>query len=283
MDTREKDNAVPGPSRLFAFIRKEPLVHFLALAALLFAANALFSADDREAITIDAATREYLIEQQQELLLRPMTDREKDEVIKSFIEEEILVREARKRGFENSSRIRALLIQNMRFFMASEIPKPTREDLQEYFEDNAERFRSASSVTFDHTFFLDARDVPEDALERLRAGADHKSLGNTASIGATLPYMREPQVVQAFGRKLAPDILAINDDQWHGPFESPHGVHFLRIAVRNPGKMPSFEEADNWVEQEWILEKNREIVEREIASVRDNYRIELPGREGSSE
>ena len=45
-------------------------MHFLGLAALLFVANALFSGDEREVITVDIATREYLIERQQELVLR---------------------------------------------------------------------------------------------------------------------------------------------------------------------------------------------------------------------
>ena len=103
------------------FIR-EPLVHFLTIAVLLFVLNAVFSVDDREVITVDVAAQEFLVQRRQELLLRPMTDEEKTEVVQDFIEAEILVREARKRGFENNSRIRSLLIQNMRFFMTSEIP-----------------------------------------------------------------------------------------------------------------------------------------------------------------
>jgi hypothetical protein len=37
---------------------REPLVHFLGLAALRFMANALFSGDEREVITVDATTQE---------------------------------------------------------------------------------------------------------------------------------------------------------------------------------------------------------------------------------
>lgn len=92
------------------FLKREPLVHFLGLAALLFVANAVFSGEDREVITVDVATQEYLVQQRQDLLLRDMTDEEKAAVVESFIEEEILVREARKRGLENGARIRALLV-----------------------------------------------------------------------------------------------------------------------------------------------------------------------------
>jgi hypothetical protein len=80
------------------FLKREPLVHFLGLAALLFVVNAVFSGDHREVITVDIATQQYLIQQRQELVLRDMTEDEKAAVVGSFIEEEILVREARKRG-----------------------------------------------------------------------------------------------------------------------------------------------------------------------------------------
>ena len=250
-------------------------MHFLGIAALLFIGNAVFSGDEREVITVDVPTQEYLIQLQQDLILRPLTEEEKVEAIESFIEEEILVREARKRGFENSSRIRTLLIQNMRFFMASEIPKPTEEDLRAYFGENTDRFRSESSVIYDHAFFSNPDEVPPDALELLRAGTDHLSLGDTDSLSARLIGMNERQVVQSFGRELAPAILAIDDKQWHGPFTSAHGVHFLRVTERRPARMPSFEDARNWLEQEWQMAKNREIVERELEGMRKNYRVEV--------
>lgn len=61
--------AVPTRA-VWSFLKREPLVHFLALAALLFLANAIFSRDDREVIRVDIATQEYLIDQRQDLLQR---------------------------------------------------------------------------------------------------------------------------------------------------------------------------------------------------------------------
>ena len=107
---------------------REPLLHFLGLAALLFVSNAYLAGDEREVITVDAATRDYLVQQRRDLLLRPLTTREESDVIDKFVKDEILVREARKRGFGNSSRIRIQLIQNMRFFLTSEFPEPTDAD-----------------------------------------------------------------------------------------------------------------------------------------------------------
>ena len=257
------------------FLRREPLVHFLGLAALLFVANAVFSGDDRKVISVDVATQEYLVQQRQDLLLRDMTSEEKAEVVKNFIEEEILVREARKRGFENSSRIRALLIQNMRFFMVNDIPDPTEGQLRAFFDENSERFEIEPTVTYEHVYFSDPDTVPADALDVLRAGADYRSIGVSNRLTAKLARAGERQIVATFGREQAPRILGINDDQWHGPFTSVNGVHFVRVSERHPGKRPNYDAAKNWLEQQWLMARSREIVEQELAVMRENYRIEV--------
>ena len=268
-------------TKISLFLKHEPLVHFLGIAILLFVANAVFSGDDREVITVEVAAQEYLVQQRQDLMLRPMTDEEKTEAVEDFIEEEILVREARTRGFENNSRIRRLLIQNMRFFMTSEIPDPTEEDLRAFFDKNTERFETKPSITYEHVLFSNPDTVPTDTLEVLRVGAEYRSMGDTNTFTAKLPSAGEQQIVAAFGREQAPIILGIDDDQWHGPFTSPSGVHFLRVSERHPGMRPTYEAAQNWLEQEWLMAKRHEILERELAVMRENYRIEVmqPGQE----
>ena len=256
-------------------IRREPLFHFLGLALLLFIANAFLAGDEREMIAVDAATREYLIERQQELMLRELTESEKSAAIDNFVQEEILVREARKRGFENSSRIRTLLIQNMRFFMASEIPEPTEEDLRRFFEENIEGFESPASVTYDHVLFTDPEQVPPDLLEGLNSGAGHFGLGDTNQMNNRIYRADEQAVVSVFGRESAPLILGVEDDRWHGPFESDQGVHFLRVAERHAPRRPSWEQAENWIATEWLRVKNNEIVDREMAVMSENYRVEI--------
>lgn len=268
-----------SPNRL----AHEPLLHFLGLAALLFVFNALFSGDGREVITVDTATQEYLIEQRQDLQLRELTPEERKEVIDTFIEEEILVREARKRGFENSSRIRTLLIQNMRFFLASDIPEPTEEELRAFFDENIEEFVSEPTMTFDHAFFRDPDSVPADTLQLLLEGADHRSLGDTDFMTERLIGITEQQLVATFGREPAAEILAIEDELWHGPFLSNEGAHFLRMTERSAAKRPTFEMVKSWIGTQWLQNKNREVTDRAISDMRQNYRVEIAAQEGAAE
>lgn len=264
-------------------LRREPLIHFLGLAALLFVANAWLSGDEREIIAVDTATREYLVDRQQEMMLRELTESEKKQAVENFIEEEILVREARKRGFENSSRIRQLLIQNMRFFMASEVPEPTEEELRQFFDDNIERFESPPSVTYEHVYFSDPASIPAGTLELLRGGTDYRQIGEADYFSTRISRAGEQQIVTSFGREQAPEILGISDDLWHGTFISPNGAHFFRVAERHPASRPDWETASNWIATEWLSAKNREVVDREMALMRQNYRIEIEPAEAAAE
>jgi len=267
-------------SSAWRFVRTEPLVHFLGVAALLFAANEFIAGDSRELIVVDFSTQEYLIEQQQELLLRPLRDEEKEDVLQNFVDEEILSREARKRGFDDNSRIRALLIQNMRFFIANDFPKATDEQLREFYNANLHRFETPPRVSYDHALFENADQVPGDVLQLLNAGADHTKMGKGGEFGgARLLMVDHRSIIATFGATVAPRVLAIADVDWHGPFESAQGVHFLRVIERHPSRRPEFEDAQSWVETEWNRSQQLEILDRELAVMRKNYRIEIAGPE----
>ena len=64
-------------ARLWNALRREPLVHFLALAALLFVAYHLLRPSARESIVIDQPSIDELARRQEELLARPLSDEER--------------------------------------------------------------------------------------------------------------------------------------------------------------------------------------------------------------
>ncbi len=271
------DSGTPH-SFLFHLVR-EPLFQFLVLAGLLFIAQALFAKDDRDLIVVDAVTQEYLFDQEAELLLRPLSEAEKQDLVRNFVEEEILVREAVKRGFSDGSRIRALLLQNMRFFIAGDLAEPTEAELKEYFNSNQEKFLSPPSYDLEHVMFNSISEVPPNLLEDLNEGADPTSLGEIdITFGNTLRYMDQKRLVQAFGGETAKEVLAAIDqnDDWQGPFPSQTGtIHFLRVLKENPAQLPEFEQAQDWVATRWMTDKSRELMEKELESVAADYKIEI--------
>ncbi len=255
---------------------REPLLHFLLLAAALFVVQWLWRGDDREVIRIDAETQAYLIEQRQELILRPLNEAEKRQIVEQYAVDEMLFREARKRGFDNSSRVRRLLIQNMRFFMAGDLPSPSEKDLRAFFAAHPERFAKPASVSFDHAFTTDDNAAAVDILKDLNAGADPKAIGgDDGTMSRRLVRMNARRLSALFDWGQAKKIMAIADAGWHGPYESRQGRHFLRLAERHEAEQPTFEEARSWVRTEWTAAQHRQTIDREIGKIRENYRVDI--------
>ncbi|MDF2781106.1 MAG: hypothetical protein K0S96_910, partial [Geminicoccaceae bacterium] len=83
--------------RLWTSLRREPLVHFVLLGALLFAASALRDSAGRETIVIDRPTLDALVRQQAEIQGRPPSDQERALLLQGVIDDAVLLREAYKR------------------------------------------------------------------------------------------------------------------------------------------------------------------------------------------
>ena len=258
---------------------RDPLLHFLVLAGLLFVMQAIFVGDRRQVITVDAAAQEFLFKQQEDLLLRPLSETEKAEIVQNYVEEEILVREAVSRGFTDSSRVRTLLVQNMRFFIAGEIPDPTDEELKAWFESNSEQFESPPSLDLEHVLFNDPASVPADVLELLDAAEKPSSIGDfDPNYGYRMRFLDQRRLVSAFGPEGARQILAVpeGDSGWIGPILSPRGpAHFVRVTTRHEPRIPEFDVARSWIGTQWISMKNREAMENALDEMRPNYRVEI--------
>ena len=262
---------------------REPLLHFVLLAGLLFLADHLFTRAQRKEIVVDQQSIDFLIKQREDLALRPLSPEERQETVDTFIEDEILYREAYERGLDRGdTRMRRNLILKMRGLLAGEIGEPTQEELHAWYDENIDRFVRPPYMTLRQVFFSNSDAVPATLLDRLNDGLDPETVGkNRMDAPRTLLRQSPRDVVFRFGAKAARAILAIDDDRWHGPFETPRGIHFVRVADREPSRVLSYEEVQQYIAGEWAMAKNRERVEREVEGLRDNYRIVISGEVGS--
>lgn len=261
-------------SKIGKFIRREPLVHFAVLAALLFVVNAFWSGDAREEIRIDRATSDYLIEQQAELLSRDLTPEEQRETVDRFVEDELLFREGRKRGLDDNSRIRRLVVQNMRYFLTGDPVQPSNDELRSYFKQNLDRFASSQALTLTHVYFAKDDEIPDTILDRLRAGEDLTDLRESTSIVVSrIAAADEDKLASVFGPAQAKDLIATAGESWVGPIVTRFGTHFVKVEQRHAPRIPTFEDAGPWIEAEWARAQHIAALDRAIDEFRDNYRI----------
>src|SRR5690606_6077586 len=175
--------------RMVVKLLKDPLLHFLALGALLFAVSLVRDerGDDPDRIVIDAATVERVAEAARRLHGREPTRDELRELLEPHIRDEVLYREALALGLdENDDEGRRRLIEKMHYLtqdLADPDP-PSEEELRGYFEAGPERFELPAAVTFEQVFFSpqlrgEAPDASVEAgLRALREGADPAEIGD---------------------------------------------------------------------------------------------------------
>ena len=271
-------------SSLLGAILKDPLLHFTLLAILIFIINQLAGRDEKEVIIIDAATQEYLFEQERSLLLRDLRQADKERIVDSFIEDELLVREAKKRGFTDNSRVRALLIQNMRFFLRDNVKEPSEQELRAYFNANIQEFESPASFSYDQVFYQGSEDIPPGLIEKLQRGADHTKLGDQPPLGSLATIKAtERDIIGTFGPDEAKKILSISDEGWHGPFVSYNGSHFLRIGTRYEPVQPRFDDVRKWVSMQWSMTQHRKKLDDDLNGFKKNYIIQIEPLQSESD
>ncbi|MEP2703400.1 MAG: peptidyl-prolyl cis-trans isomerase [Roseibium sp.] len=262
-------------------------MHFLLLAMALFALQAIAGGDEKEIIVVDAATQKYLFKQEEDLRLSPLNSEEKQAIIKNYIEEEILVREAAARGFTDSSRIRTLLLQNMKFFIGSELREPSDQDLREYFEANKAEFTSPPSIDLNHVMYINAKSVPVQIFDILNEADDPSQLGDLdPRLGYTIRFLDQRRLIGLFGTDTARSLLAVQkgDLDWRGPFEAPDGsAHFLRVANHTPPRTPQFEEAKDWISTHWSASNSRDRIDASLNEMRENYVVDIQPLESDAD
>jgi PPIC-type PPIASE domain len=264
--------------RLWTFVRGEPLVHFALLGGLLFAASTLWPAQGPETIVIDRATVEALVQQQGQILGRPPSEAEQALLVQGLVDDAVLLREAYRRGLEQDAVVERHLVQKMRFVLGEEVAEPSEAELRDHFAATAERYRNPPTVSLDQVFYEDPGTVPEDLLERLRAGADFRGLGDRLyMLGPRLARYSAADLADLFGDDLARRIFELPAGVWQGPFRSPAGAHLVRVAERQPASVPAFEEVRDWVREDWRHARQQAAIADQLTALRERYRIVVEG------
>jgi hypothetical protein len=260
--------------RLWTFLRREPLVHFLLLGALLFAGSALRQSAERETILIDRATIDALVRQQSEILGRPPSEQERALLVQGIVDDAVLLREAYRRGLERDALVERHLVQKMRFILGEDVAEPSEAELRAHLEAESERYRNPPTVTLDQVFYADPDGVPDDLPDKLQDGTDFRGLGDRLfMLGPTLARYSVVDLTDLFGAELARRIFELPPGAWQGPFRSAEGVHFIRVVTRHPARVPPFEEVVDWLRQDWRHARQQDLIGAQLAALRERYRF----------
>jgi hypothetical protein len=277
---------------------REPLVHFLALGAILF----LFFAwkggtgPGSTRITITPGLVDHLASGFARTWQRPPTQAELKGLIDEHVKEEIAAREATAMGLDRDDAIiRRRLRQKMEFLVEDAVDQgqPTDADLQAWLDEHEDAFQAESRVAMRQVYVSGERrgaSAHADAqrlLSRLRsAGPSAKTdaLGDSSMLPGELPLGPLSEVARAFGTGFAAKVDALAPGQWSGPIESPYGLHLVLVTERVAPTRPALADVRPLVEREYLAERRKAQLQALYERLLKKYTvsIEMPKEDGKT-
>ena len=233
---------------------------------------------DRETISVTTQTIDALIQQRESISQQPVTHEARQLIIEGHIEDEVLLREAYKRGFDkNDYRVRKRLLSVMRASLSDIIPEPSISQLRAFYEANRERHLTSPSRSFEQVYFSFAsKDLPEDPeafTRQLEQSGDHSTFGEYTLMGNQFTRSSFQNVATNFGKPFAQAISELPIGQWHGPVESFKGIHYVRVTATHAPELPPFENMESYLRTDFLMIKGRESQTRKIEALMKNYEI----------
>ncbi len=271
---------------------KEPLLHFLLIGASFYLIQGLYgepgmSEDDRR-IVISAGEVEWLRDSWKKRWSRPPTDEELDGIVRAYLRELVLSREAVAMGLDKDDTvIRRRLAQKLEFLSQDlvEFTDPSDEELAAYMNENIARYEAPAIATMTQIFYdpdkrddqaLEEAERQKKILNAWEFDPDHvNGLGDSFFLQKYYPERSQSDIARLFGGGFADSVVDLPVETWSGPILSGYGVHLVYIHGRQAAVTPGLDEVRNKVLQDWKDEKRRELSDRYITNLLAQYDVKV--------
>lgn len=269
---------------------REPLVHFLAIGALLFGIylylNDPYDSSSDARIEVSANDIELLRARWMKQWQRPPTANELRGLIEAHIREEVLYREALALGLDKDDVIvRRRMAQKMDFLVAdvAVASNPGEAELRAYFEANKERYSEPAKLSFTHIYFnpgirgSSAQAEAETVLRRLQVAKQPaqsvRSLGDRLMLAQDYVERGVPDVARDFGPTFAQRLIELEPGNWYGPIASGYGWHLVYIGERIESRLPVFATVKEKIKNDFLVDRRRELNDLAYQRLRERYQI----------
>ena len=276
---------------------REPLVHFLGLALLIFIAYGALRSDrptSPSRVVVTQATIEQMATLFARTWQRPPSRAELKGLIDDYVKEEIYYREALTLGLDtNDTVIRRRLRQKMEFLNDAELEtlNPTDAQLEEYLQAHPSKFAVDSKISFHHVFLSSEKRGGKAGQEatsilaalRTDSSLDPTSLGDPTLLPSELTAASQSVIGSTFGAEFAEEIAQATPGTWFGPIKSAFGVHVVRVTELKPGRIPTLAEVNEAVKLEWTSDKRKALADQRFAKLLGRYQVTIESPPGAAQ
>lgn len=268
-------------------IFREPLLVFLLLGGGIFVLFQQVSNDALPDNTEIVVTKEQI--QTLRLGFEKVWQRspgagELSALIQSYIQEEVLYREALVLGLDkNDGVVRRRLSQKMQFLSEdlADLEQADDSTLQSYLDDHVDQYMQPARFSFRQIYFNVSKrgqqatqSETESLLIKLKKGeVDGKASGDSIMISHQFDLMRETEVARILGAQFMQALRETPTGSWQGPIESGFGQHLVFIDEFVESKASRLNDVRQQVVRDWSAEKRKETNQAIYETLRQRYQI----------
>lgn len=227
------------PRAWLAAVLREPFLHFLALAGLIFLVYGAFGRGGGDGRRIDLTTADVTRLRAQFVRTwgREPTSADLAEAERGFVHEEVLYREALAKGMDRDDVIvRRRLAQKMEFLSIAGVGEPSDGEVLAYYRTHAAAYATPGSVSFQQIYFNADRRGAGVQADVARAMAQIETGASVSGDPLLAPASTRNQDVEAIARDWGPEfaqaLTTAPVGRWIGPLRSAYGLHLVRVEAR---------------------------------------------------
>lgn len=256
----------------------QPLLQFLALGAVVFAADRVLleQQDDPRLIVIDDARYAEIAGIYQDNQGHAPSEAQMSDLTIKWAQNELLYREARLMGLDKGDEmIRQRLILKLRNVLFNRVDETvaSETELRQWFADHQDRYGKPATIDVEQ-FLVTESDDPESARTLAKnLSASSAPEGYEESIRS---YRKRPvpSLKTVFNPDTIDALVDARDGAWI-PIQSSSGWHLARIVARHAAQPASFESVARKVRSDWLEASTQEQLAETLENLAGNYDIRV--------
>ena len=188
---------------------------------------------------------------------------------------------------EDDEKIKEDIVMQMRVeqrlsHLCKNLPKPSKTEIQEYYEKNNEQFKSSEQVRVAHmvkyvnwqTDEETAYNAINHAHDELKSGAAFEAVvdkyTDCADSGGDLGFVSRGQMVEDFEDV----VFNLGDGQVSDVFRTRFGFHIAKVYARQPAVVPGLEEVEDRITETLKEQMRGNAIEEFIDQLKSKAKIE---------
>ena len=276
----ENTNKLPASTWLQR-VKREPLIHFLVLGTLIFAADHVLLSVRGNPQDI-VVTKEVYQEARETFtagLKRAPSAAELKTLTDRWVDSEVLYREGLALGLDRGDPAMRdrVIFKTLSLAQAGlALPKIDEAGLKAWFESRRERYDIPARFDFEEAVLAGG----EAALGKLEKFTVALNARQTPDAEGSLRIFKDrprPNLVQSYGEAFAKALETQPIGGW-SVVQSKEGKRVVRLVALTPGQAVSFNDIKERVYQEWKESTTTELSKNAIREIAKKYRIRDEGK-----